>query len=190
MNQTFSEGLAMKWINGKFGYVDDSGASVIEPQFDGASNFSDGLALVNVSGKSYYIDKTGKMVIGPLTFIGAAKFSEGLAVVWHDLKYGYIDKSGQVTIDLQFDFAGHFSEGLARVNIGLKSPFGQSGKWGYINKQGQIVIEPQFDSAEDFSNGLAHVNLGGKRIGHNPVLQGGENYYIDKTGKKVKEASS
>jgi hypothetical protein len=189
MSQTFSEGLAFKWINGKFGYMDESGTVVITPQFDGASNFSDGLALVNISGKSNYIDKSGKVVISSLVFSGAAKFCEGLAVVWNDLKYGYIDKTGRLAIDLQFDFAGHFSEGLARINIGRKSPFGQAGKWGYINKQGQVVIDPQFDDAEDFIGGLARVNKGGKRIGHNPVLQGGKNYYIDKNGKKVKEIS-
>ena len=81
----FSEGLAYKWVEHKFGYIDECGAFVIEPQFDAANNFADGLALVKIGGKSYYIDKTGKIVIGPLPFSGAATFSEGLAVVWDNL---------------------------------------------------------------------------------------------------------
>ena len=64
-------------------------------------------------------------------------------------KYGFIDKSGKVVIELQFDDAGYFSEGLARVE--------KDGKWGFIDKSGKVVIEPQFDDAEDFSEGLAKV---------------------------------
>ena len=32
-------------------------------------------------------------------------------------KYGFIDKSGKVVIELQFDDAGYFSEGLAKVRM-------------------------------------------------------------------------
>ena len=64
-------------------------------------------------------------------------------------KYGFIDKSGKVVIELQFDDAGYFSEGLARVE--------KDGKWGFIDKSGKVVIEPQYDYVGDFSEGLAKV---------------------------------
>lgn len=46
-------------------------------------------------------------------------------------------------IPLQFDYAGSFSEGLARVQIGWK--------YGLIDKTGKIVIEPMFDDVYQFS---------------------------------------
>ncbi|NLZ99754.1 MAG: WG repeat-containing protein, partial [Clostridiaceae bacterium] len=52
--------------SGKWGYIDETGAFVIEPQFDSAQSFLDnGLALVEVDGKWGYIDETGAFVIEP-----------------------------------------------------------------------------------------------------------------------------
>ena len=64
-------------------------------------------------------------------------------------KYGFIDKSGKVVIELQFDDAGYFSEGLACVE--------KDDKYFFIDKSGKVVIEPQFDEVGDFSEGLAKV---------------------------------
>jgi len=47
-------------------------------------------------------------------------------------------------------------------------------KWGYIDKTGKQVIQLKYDYAEDFKNGKAKVKLDG------------EEFYIDKKGKKVK----
>ena len=46
-------------------------------------------------------------------------------------KYGFIDKNGKVVIELQFDNAGAFSEGLAEVE--------KDGKWGFIDKRGKVM---------------------------------------------------
>lgn len=69
-------------------------------------------------------------------------------------KYGYINKRGEMVINPQFDDAGHFSEGLAGVEV--------DGKWGYINKSGDYVVPPQFDWANPFSEGLAKLKVGDK----------------------------
>ncbi len=75
--------------NGKYGYMDNTGNIVIEPQFYSASGFSEGLAKVGAG----LIDKTGKIVIKLQgSFLG---FSEGLAGVKIGKKLGYIDKIGQ-----------------------------------------------------------------------------------------------
>jgi hypothetical protein len=112
-----------------------------------------------------------------------------LAVVEIDGEWGYIDKTGEIVIDVQFDRAGNFSEGLAWViideqlgyidqagNVVIEPQFDahprpqsfseglaavQVGKWGYIDRTGEMVIEPQFDSAHDF-HGLAQVEIGDK----------------------------
>lgn len=174
LQQPFYEGLAMVRVrdsrgHNKFGFIDKTGKTVIEPQFDGAESFSEGLAVVRVGKKSGYIDKTGKIVIEP-QFDGASSFSEGLAgIVVRDEeseeKWGFIDKTGKIVINPQFDMVYWFSEGLALVKAGDKH--------GYIDRTGKYVIKPQFEDADCFSEGLAWIKTGDKYG------------YIDRTGKIV-----
>ncbi len=42
------DGLCMAVMNGKVGYIDPTGAWVVQPQFDNGSPFSQGLAAVRV----------------------------------------------------------------------------------------------------------------------------------------------
>jgi len=58
-----------------------------------------------------------------------------------DDKYGYIDNTGTLVVVPQFDDAFAFCQGLARVRVGGKGPFGE-GKWGYIDKTGKFVWGP------------------------------------------------
>ena len=48
--------------NGKYGFIDSTGKTVIAPQFDSAGLFSEGLARVQIGDKWGFIDKTGKML--------------------------------------------------------------------------------------------------------------------------------
>ncbi|WP_341525777.1 WG repeat-containing protein [Nostoc sp. UHCC 0302] len=164
----FSKGLATVEIDGKWGYIDQSGRIVIQPQFDQTSRFSEGLSKVKINSKWGYIDQSGRIVIQP-QFDQTSEFSEGLASLKINGKWGYIGKSGRIVIQPQFeselDYIGDFSEGLATVEI--------NGKYGYIDKSGRIVIQPQFDNASKFSKGLATVEIDGKYG------------YIDKTGRIV-----
>ena len=181
----FSEGLAkiaveveipLKLPDGKeqtilartYGFIDQNGQRVINPQFGNVLPFSEGLAPVEAGNDWGYIDKTGKMVISP-QFEDAHTFAEGLARVKLAGRWGFIDKTGKYVINPQFENAIGFSQGLAPVQVG--------GKWGYINRTGQIVITPQFDYAErfpeDVPNGLARVELGTKWT------------YINRAGKQV-----
>ena len=67
-------------VDGKWGYIDTTGAIVIKPQFDEAKRFSEELAIVRDGGKYGYIDKRGKYIIKP-QFEAAGRFSEGVASV-------------------------------------------------------------------------------------------------------------
>jgi len=83
-------------------------------------------------------------------------------------KCGYKNKKGQVVIKPQFEDAHKFSEELARVQL--------KGKWGYIDRNGDFVIKPRWTRAFNFNNGQAEVST-----------SEGEIYFIDKTGKIVKQ---
>ena len=98
-----------------WGYLDRSGAWVLEPKFEKASPFSDGLALVcsKSNGLFGFINRSGAWVIEPQYDQAADKFSEGLARVEVNGKYGFIDKNGTMVVEPQYDNADSFSEGLA-----------------------------------------------------------------------------
>ena len=135
----------------KWGYVDDTGLFIINPQFDYAGDFVEGLACVKANDLYGYIDTEGKYVINP-QFDNAGNFVEGLALVKSGEKWGYIDNTGKYVINPQFDDAYPFADGLARVRNGEK--------YGFIDKTGSYVINPQFDDTQGFSNGLAAVKSG------------------------------
>ena len=58
---SFSEGLAVVRIKGKFGFIDSLGKMAIEPQFDWALSFSEGLAAVKINGRGGRCRADGKL---------------------------------------------------------------------------------------------------------------------------------
>lgn len=126
----------------KWGYINTSGDVVIDLQYEDALHFRDGVAAVKKGTREWLvIDKTGKIVFEH--YYGLV-FSEGRAVtgkLGHD-KLGYKDKSGTTVIDLKFDYAGTFHNGLAEVEV--------NGKVGFINLDGEYVIRPKYDAVGMF----------------------------------------
>ena len=151
-------------VGGKYSYINLSGQSIKQPEFDWVDVFKEDRARVKRGYKWGYIDKTGQQV-SRFEFDEAERFSEGLARVRIGNKYGYIDPKGERVIPPQFDNADAFHEGLAAVKIG--------NPWGYINQSGQVIILPQFDKVESFSEGLAAIQLVDKYG------------YINKTGQQI-----
>lgn len=131
--------------DGKWGYINNQGKIVIEPQFDMARDFHDGLALVTKFGATYaddrygYIDETGKFVIEqriPSTsrdftdeFPSGYRFSEGLAVIPSEYKLvnnfnrvektACLDKTGKILFELDTNHRVRslFSDGLLMVEV-------------------------------------------------------------------------
>ena len=137
----------------KFGFIDISGKTVVDFQYDWAEQFFDGLAMVVKDGKYGYINTAGEVVI-PLEFDGAEHFSEGLAAVEVNGRWGFMDKSGKIVIDPQYlpriwGSPMIFCEGLAAVRT-------ETGT-GFINKSGEMLVPAVYSSAEDFAYGLARV---------------------------------
>ena len=75
-----------------------------------------------------------------------------LFTIYENGKWGYIDKTGKVIIEPKFDEAADFSEGLARVKVGIF--------YGFIDFSGDFVIKPQFTWVKSFSEGLAAEHSG------------------------------
>lgn len=79
---------------------------------------------------------------------------QDLAVFRDGEKWGYQRADGSVAIRAQFDSAGSFSEGFARVRSG--------DRWGFIRPDGSYAIEPRFEQARHFSRGVAKVKVDGR----------------------------
>jgi hypothetical protein len=91
----FIDGLTPWPFNEKYDYIDQSGKTVISPQFDLPGGFSDGLAAVMIDKKWGYINNTGSFVVSP-QFSTAKPFHSGLAQVFYkDGRNGYIDRTGK-----------------------------------------------------------------------------------------------
>lgn len=86
--------------SGKWGFIDEKGDYVVEPQYELVGDFHEGMAAVGTGEYPYtkwgFIDKTGKMVIEP-QYMGVNRFYDGVAVVWYaEDDMAYIDKTGKV----------------------------------------------------------------------------------------------
>ncbi len=78
------------------------------------------------------------------------------------------DHNGNKLTNKRYGYIADFSEGLARSEW--------EGKWGFLNENGIESIPYIFDSVNsDFENGKSKVEIG-DRV-----------FYIDKTGKEIKE---
>lgn len=172
----FSDGMAKFLVDTRprsrrifpaYGFIDETGKTVIPARQWSVEDFHEGRALVR-GQKSGYIDRTGAFVIPP-RYALAYPFHEGLAlacVEWE--KCGYIDRDGKTVVPFIYHGGTHFSEGLAHV-------YQKDKPVGYIDRTGRVVIHPsrEFRAVGQFSEGLASV-LAGNKYG-----------YIDRAGKLV-----
>src|SRR5690554_8227081 len=108
--------------------------------------------IVKISqyGATGMLDKDFKTII-PIEYdeIKAVKNSD-LFLISKDKKHGFVNAKGKIVIDMIYDGADVFSEGLAPV---LKD-----GKWGFINEKGKVVIDFQLDRKSTRLNS-SHVRI-------------------------------
>jgi WG containing repeat len=184
LSKVFRNGLAKVKVNGKYGFVDETGKFVIPAKLTDVYNFGfdPQITPAQSGGKWGYIDRQGKFIIPP-QFTEVFNFDRrfnSLAMVKIDNKYGFIDRRGKIVVPARFDeiydntpynggvgvlnyFDSLRNDGLVPARIGTK--------WGYINTHGIVTIPIRFDRANSFIYGVAEVQVG-KRIS-----------YLDRQGK-------
>lgn len=126
--------------HGKMGLVDFNGDIIIPPLYDIIEDEEGKDLIFFKEGDNYgYISLNNQIVI-PCIYdytTGFAKDSE-LTVVGKNGKFGFIDKNGNIKINLSYDFAGDFNNGLA--------PVVKNNKVGFIDEDGQVVIPFEYDA--------------------------------------------
>lgn len=158
-------------VGEKWGYVNQKGEYIINPQFDAVTPFTNGRARVIVNDKYGYIDEKGTYVVNP-KYRDATIFSEDRAWVVEEGKAPtLIDRDGKELFDMkEIERAYPFYDGLARVQV-----IGADGisLYGFINKKGEYVVNPAYEYANNFSDALAkakskemdgYINTAGKFV--------------------------
>jgi hypothetical protein len=116
------------------GFINENGHVVIDIIYDSEDNRN--------STKAYFYKGSN-----------SKDFSDGLALMLKGDKFVYIDSTGKEVLEVNYDYAGDFHDGLAAFT---PKEYGLS---GYMDKKGKVVIKPQFRYAENFSEGRAFVQL-------------------------------
>ena len=151
-------GLLAAQSDGRWGFINDKGEWVVNPQFAWVGEFTEqGLCVVRNEEQYGYIGLDGKYIINPI-FLDAESFSGNNLAAAQDKeteKWGYINESGEFVISPQFDSAYSFDkEGRAVVEV--------NEKYGVIGVDGKYIINPQFETDFHFDkpHGTAVVGSG------------------------------
>ena len=135
--------------NGKLGYINSVGKTIIDPIYKNAQRFSEGLAPVRINGTYGYINRKGKFVLEPI-YDYATRFSVGLAIVYLDGKPIVINKEGEQAFDCIYPAIEPFENGMARIRTASK-------EYGYIDTTGRLIIDTSYAWRGPFIDGLAVV---------------------------------
>jgi hypothetical protein len=140
----FRAALTAVRLNDAYGFINQSGKEVIPFRYHYAGYSYDGMTVVKLGEKYGFVNcNTGAETVAPVYEL-ANDFHEGLAAVntggkakllggVTGGKWGYIDTTGQTAISLQFDTAGNFYKGRARVT--------QNGRDFIIDRAGNEIKE-------------------------------------------------
>lgn len=160
---SLTEGLIVISKDGKSGFANRDGVTVIAPVYDYCLPFDNGLAAVILDQKCGFINTLGEIVVKP-QYAFPALFDEGVALVQKAGQEGsvFIDINGEELHEWippensSFSHSYHFSHGLAAASID-EGP--NSRVYGYTDRHGKWRIKPQFERAYSFYDGLARVVL-------------------------------
>ena len=188
VGDVFSDGLVKYRENGKWGYKNTSGDTVVWPRWDYAYNYQNGKAIVfdgalNEKGKpdsgSYaVIDLQGNIVF-PMTTcydIDLLEDEEDCVLVSYrnakrEWEYELWNKNGERISEERWSNCYDATEGLMAVK--------KDEKWGYVDiKTSKTVIDYLYDDVSPFSEGIACVAKTGldHKLNH---------FYIDRNGNTV-----
>ncbi len=180
--QSFAQLKLVQAKNGKYGFVNLLGDTVVPAVYDYAENFSEGLALVkklkgykliDTLGHLWSLDKFGKI---PGLRYDWGVYHSGMPILVPIWECAYIDQTGKIALKVPYINAESFHNNVAKVYNGDKyafiNRFGArvtdwkeapdeyravlyKGFYGYVNKNGRLVIDYQYRKAYDFNNGIA-----------------------------------
>ena len=135
--EKFKEGFANVSKNGKYGYIDTSGKSIVYFIYDFATPFEGDYAWVRKSGKYGLINKQGRVVI-PIIYDGVKvdHVNKQFFMKKGD-KMGIVNNNGKVLIPFDYDEIRSFRSGKAIVV--------KNNKLGVIDTNLKIIVPIEYD---------------------------------------------
>ena len=176
-------------VGDKYGFMDQSGKVLIEPQFDDAPiKFYDEICWAKINEQFFLIDRSGAITAQfpntvkyfqqeenglfifstTLTSVNDYLFSLSSGKL-EKIKMGVFDRNAKIVIPDVYSGIQIFSESGTTVLFVRKA----DGNWCFADCNGNIVENVSYNDIIDYSNGLCAVKQDGKWG------------YIDETGKMV-----
>lgn len=80
-----------------------------------------------------------------------SKFHDGRLMIYDSNKFGFIDENGKKIVDLKYDYAENFKDGVAKVGRETKHGF----RHGLIDLFGKEIIKLKYRNISEFVDGIA-----------------------------------
>lgn len=161
--QVEDENLYRIMVGDKYGFINERGQIIIEPQFDYANKFfSEGVCFVKTEEKKGLIDKTGYFVTelpDSIDYVG--DFIGGLSQAskkgWNR---GIINKKGELIIPLIYDNAEVNLDGDSIYALAWN--ISENVDWLIVDNNGSIIETKKHESVSGFENGLCRIHINKK----------------------------
>lgn len=145
-------------VGGKYGFIDEYGNIVIEPQFDVAwFNFIDSLCFVKTGEHVGFINQKGEFLVELNKEIDwAFRFKNGKAIcTLTNGKKGVVDINGNMFLPTIYKEVFEADKYGYNVKDSL-------GKMGCVDQKGDFIIPCEYDKVYGFAEGLALIAINNK----------------------------
>ena len=161
-DDTESHELYRIQVGGKYGFINEHGKLVIEPQFDRAYwYFSDSVCFAELGQRKGLINTEGEFVVeldGSINWV--RNFRNGVATFRaNNGKEGIVNKSGEILLPATFKEVFYDENNGFLVEDTL-------GNYGYVNYQGDIILPCQNKVVRTFNEGLMVVGNKNNKYGY------------------------
>lgn len=140
---------AVAKLHDKYGFIDETGSFVIDPDFDVAWSFVRGTAVVKQDGQYGMLDKTGDWIVEP-SLDSVIPFSATCFLFMQDSAFGVMEHgTGNILVPAQFEMVYDYANDLIVVQKGRSL--------GVIHSSGVMSSAPQFQDLKEMLGPLGIV---------------------------------
>ncbi|MBX3007635.1 MAG: WG repeat-containing protein [Melioribacteraceae bacterium] len=179
-NDYFNEGLARIAIEGKYGFIDKTGAIIIDCIYDWVSKFDFGMAVAIKSGKAGIINQRGEPIID-FDFMDVKIIAEDKLYAKNEFGWYLLDFMNEQNSDTT-----QYYQDVKKINENLTA-IKKNNKWGVIDRNGKLLLPHLSVTTPNFEEGLLKYktrrefiirNREGKELRWKPELHGGDFFNI------------
>lgn len=132
-----------------YGYIDETGEFVIDPDFEVAWSFVRGTAVVKQDSKYGLINKFGDWIVEP-AYDSVIPFSADCFIIQQDSMFGFMEHgTGKILIAPRYEQVYYYTDKLCVIQQGRAL--------GVVNSQGKIACQPVLQDLRQMLGPLATV---------------------------------